>query len=73
MQKGLSQGLSNYYNSPGRLAVFRWQFGMDPATFATQLDPGSQRIRGHGQVRPKLDGQGPVHCSPTELWVVKTP
>ena len=22
-RKGLSQGLSNYYNSPGRLAVFR--------------------------------------------------
>ena len=40
--KGLSQGLSDYDNSPGRLAVFRRQFesatrrtGMDPATFAT--------------------------------------
>ena len=40
--KGLSQDLSDYYNSPGRLAVFRRQFksvtrrpGMDPATFAT--------------------------------------
>ena len=40
--EGLSQGLSDYYNSPGRLAVFRRQFegatrrpGMDPATFAT--------------------------------------
>ena len=36
------EGLSDYYNSLGRLAVFRWQFecaarppGMDPATFAT--------------------------------------
>ena len=29
-------------------------------------------IRGHGQVRPKLDGQGQVHCSLTELWAAKT-
>ena len=43
--EGLSQGLSGDYNSPGRLAVFRRQFesvtrrtGMDPATFATELD-----------------------------------
>ena len=43
--EGLSQGLSDYYNSPGRLAVFRRQFksaarrpGMDPATFATELE-----------------------------------
>ena len=41
----LSQGLSDYYNSPGRLAVFWRQFesatrrpGMDPATFATELE-----------------------------------
>ena len=40
----LSQGLSDYYNSPGRLAVFQRQFEsatrrpeMDPATFATEL------------------------------------
>ena len=26
-REGLSQGLSNYYNSPGRLAVFRRKFG----------------------------------------------
>ena len=38
----LSRGLSDYYDSPGRLAVFRRQVesatrrpGMDPATFAT--------------------------------------
>ena len=42
--EGLSQGLSDYYNSPGRLAVFRRQFesttrqtGMGPATSATDL------------------------------------
>ena len=41
-EEGLSQGLSDYYNSPGRLAAFRRQFesatrrpGMDLATFAT--------------------------------------
>ena len=40
----LSNGLSEYYNSPGRLAVFRRRFesasrhlGVDPATFATDL------------------------------------
>ena len=40
--ESLAQGFSDYYNSPGRLAVFRRQFesaarrpGMDPATFAT--------------------------------------
>ena len=44
-RKGLSQGLSNYYYSPGRLAVFRRKFesvtrraGADPATFATELE-----------------------------------
>ena len=43
--EGLLQGLSNYYNSPGRLAVFRRKFesvtcrtGVDPATFATELE-----------------------------------
>ena len=54
--EGLSQGLSDYYNSLGRLAVFRRQFesaarrpGMDLATFATELEnPSSARIRGHG-------------------------
>ena len=44
-------GLSEYYNSPGRLAVVRWQFesasrrsGVDPATFATEL--GILAVRG---------------------------
>ena len=44
-RKGLSQGLSNYYNSPGRLAVFRRKFesvnrqtGADPAMFAMELE-----------------------------------
>ena len=43
-REGLSQGLSNYYYSPGRLAVFKRTFksvtrrtGADPATFATEL------------------------------------
>ena len=42
--EGLLNGLSAYYNYPGRLAVFRRRFespycrpGMDPATFATEL------------------------------------
>ena len=42
--KDLVDGLSDYYNSPGRLAVIRQRFesasrrsGMDPATFATEL------------------------------------
>ena len=42
--EGLSNGLSEYYNSPGRLTVVRRRFesaircpGMDPATFATEL------------------------------------
>ena len=46
---------------------------MDPATFATQLE--ILAVRGFGEMgkcAPKLDGQGPVHCSPTELWVTKT-
>ena len=41
----LPQGLSDYYNCPGRLAVFQRQFEsatrrpeMDPATFATELE-----------------------------------
>ena len=51
----LSQGLSDYYNAPGRLAVFRWQFGnetrrpgMDPATLATEL--GILEARGFGDM-----------------------
>ena len=44
-QEGLSQGFSEHYNSPGRLAVFRRKFdsvarreGEDPAAFATELE-----------------------------------
>ena len=58
--EGLSQGLSDYYNSLGRLAAFRRQFesatrrpGMDPATFATEL--GILAVRGFGDMgkRPR--------------------
>ena len=49
--KDLSNGLSEYYNSPGRLAVVRRRFesasrrpGMDPATSATEL--GILAVRG---------------------------
>ena len=51
-------GLSEYYNSPGRLAVFRWQFdnachrpGVDPATFATEL--GILAVRGFADMNGK--------------------
>ena len=51
----LSQGLSNYYYSPGRLAVFRRKFervtrrtGADPATFATELE--ILLVRGFGDM-----------------------
>ena len=53
--EGLSQGLSEYYNSPGRLAVFQRRFKsairrpeMDPATFATEL--GIFAVRGFGDI-----------------------
>ena len=53
--EGLSQGLSDYYNSQGRLAVFRRQFestnrrpGMVPATFATELEIIA--VRGFGDM-----------------------
>ena len=43
--EGLSHDLSRYYNSPGRLAVFRRRFdnvtrweGEDPSAFATELE-----------------------------------
>ena len=52
--KDLSNGLSDYYNSPGRLA-FRQRFesvirrlGMVPATFATKL--GILAVRGFGDM-----------------------
>ena len=53
--EGLSNGLSEYYNSPGRLAVVRLRFesairrpGMDPGTFATEL--GILAVRGFGDM-----------------------
>ena len=49
----LSNGPLEYYNSPGRLAVFRRRFesasrrpGVDPSTFATEL--GTLAVRGFG-------------------------
>ena len=54
-REGLSHGLSNYYNSPGRLAVFRRKFesltcrtGVDPATFAMELE--ILAVRGFGDM-----------------------
>ena len=51
----LSQGLSNYYYSSGRLAVFRRKFesvtrrtGADPATFTTELE--ILAVRGFGDM-----------------------
>ena len=54
---GLSQGLSEHYNSPGRLAVFRKKFDsvarrdeMNPAVFATELE--ILAVWGFGDVGP---------------------
>ena len=62
-REGLSQGLSNYYGSPGRLAVFRREFeratrraGADPAAFATELE--ILAVRRFGDQRPESDGPG---------------
>ena len=51
----LSNGLSEYFNSPGRLAVFPLRFesasrrpGVDPATFAMEL--GILAVRGFGDM-----------------------
>ena len=53
----MSQGLSEYYNSPGRLAVFRRKFdsvvcrdGEDPAAFTTELEI---LVRGFRDVGPQ--------------------
>ena len=53
--EGLSNGLSEYYNSLGRLAVFRRRFesairrpGVDPATFTSEL--GILAVRGFGDM-----------------------
>ena len=55
---GLSKALSEYYNSPGRLAIFRRNFdnvsrrdGEDPASFATELE--ILTVRGFGEVGQK--------------------
>ena len=56
--KDLVSGLSEYYTTPGRLAVFRRQFenayrrpGVDPATFATEL--GILAVRGFADMNRK--------------------
>ena len=56
--EGLSQGLSGYYNSPGRLAVFRRRFdnvtrreGEDPSAFAMELE--ILAVRGFGDIGPQ--------------------
>ena len=56
--KDLVTGLSEYYNTPGRLAVFRRQFenvcrrpGVDPATFVTEL--GILAVRGFSDINGK--------------------
>ena len=53
--EGLSNGPSEYYNAPGRLAVLRRRFesairrpGVDPAAFATEL--GILAVRGFGDM-----------------------
>ena len=54
-REGLSQGLSEYYNSPVRLAVFRRKFdsrkGEDPTAFATELE--ILAVRGFGDIGPQ--------------------
>ena len=78
--EGLSQGLSDYYDSPGRLAVF-------PAAIRERDSPtgngsrvvrhrtGNPRragIRRHGQACPGLDDQGQIHCGSMEPRVAST-
>ena len=61
--KDLVNELSTYYNTPGRLAVFRWQFenarshpGLDPATFAMEL--GILALRGFSDMKEKARDAG---------------
>ena len=56
--EGLSKALSEYYNSPGILAIFRRKFdnvshreGEDPASFVTEIE--ILTVRGFGEVGPK--------------------
>ena len=68
----LSQGLSDYYNSPGRLAVFRRHSptGNGSGNVCHGIEnPSSAGILGHGQARPGLDDQGRICCSSAELRV----
>ena len=58
---GLVQGLTAYYQSPGRLAGLRRQFagalrhpGLDPATFATDL--GMLALQGFGDMKEQARG-----------------
>ena len=71
-REGLLQGLSNYYDSPGRLAVFRRKFesvtrraGADPATFATELEIWRSGDLEIWYTRPEPDGPGQIYCGPT--------
>ena len=78
--EALLQGLSNYYNSPGRLAVFRRK--LERITRRTDRschvchgagDFGGPGVWGHGHLRPKPDGPGQVYCGPMELWAATSP
>ena len=51
---GLSNGLSEYYNFPGRLAVF-WRQGVDPSMFATGLR--IHAVRGFGDMGKRARDQ----------------
>ena len=57
--EGLSKGLSEYYNSLGRLAIFRRKFdnvsrwdGVDPASFVMELE--ILAVQGFGEVGQKV-------------------
>ena len=62
----------NYYNSLGRLAVFRRKFesvtrwaGADPTTFTTELEIlASQGFGDMGTCALEPDGPGQVYCGP---------
>ena len=72
-----SKALSEYYNSPGRLAILRRKFdnvsrrdGEDPASFATKLDILAVWSFGEvGQEGPDPDGPGSIHPGKTRLWI----
>ena len=66
--EGRSQGLSDYYNSPGRLAVFRRNSRVCHRTG----NPRSAGIRRHGQACLGLDDQRQIYCGSTELRVAST-